>query len=668
MAEAVQTYIVTPFAGEFVAGSLHGGVGTPISLTDAQARYELLLGTIVLDGTAVPVAPPTGPVNALDRLELTRGSKPWDASVGELAAFLLTHILPDVTETLGDVEGRIVGGAAAADNTLAKLAIRIATLAEQTQAGLQGLAPLRSPAFREAPTAPTPLPGSNSDRLATTAYVTAALAALGLGAAAFASTGSEAGNVPVLDARGKLLSSVLPALAITDIAEVGSQAEMLALTAQTGDIAIRTDLNRTFALAAEPASTLANWKELRTPTDTVLAVAGLTGTITAAALRTALALGISDISGLQAALNGRQAADGTLTALANLTTAVDQLIYATGSDQFALTTFTSLARTLLAGADAAAMRGTLGLGSAAVASTGSAAGNVPVLDAAGKLLSSTLPALAITDIAEVGSQAEMLALTAQTGDIAIRTDLNRTFALAAEPASTLANWKELRTPTDTVLAVAGLTGTITAAALRTALALGISDISGLQTALNGKQAADGTLTALANLTTAVDQLIYATGSDQFALTTFTSLARTLLAGADAAAMRATLAVREVIRGNSGPANIPAGATRYLGIGLVGGSQSDVWIAASRRGRLSNLRVITQAAPGDGQSWTFTVQKLFTDTALTCSIAGSGTNMGTDLTRSADFEASDRLCIKMVSSSGAPATSAIAFSLDFLALD
>lgn len=487
MAEAVQTYIVTPLAGEFVAGNLHGGVGTPIRLTDAQARYELLLGTIVLDGTAVPVEPPAGPVTALDRLELTRGSKPWDASVGELAAFLLMRILPEVTETLGDVEGRIVGGAAAADNTLGKLAIRIATLAEQTQAGLQGLAPLRSPAFREAPTAPTPLPGSNSDRLATTAYVTAALAALGLGAAAFASTGSEAGNVPVLDARGKLLSSVLPALAITDIAEVGSQAEMLALTAQTGDIAIRTDLNRTFALAAEPASTLANWKELRTPTDTVLAVAGLTGTITAAALRTALALGISDISGLQTALNGKQAADGTLTALANLTTAADQLIYATGSDQFALTAFTGLARTLLAGADAAAMRGSLG-------------------------------------------------------------------------------------------------------------------------------------------------------------------------------------VREVIRGNSGPTSIPAGATRYLGIGVVGGSPSDVWVAAGRRGRLSNLRVITQAAPGDGQSWTFTIQKLFADTALTCSIAGTGTNMGTDLTRTVDFEATDRLCIKVVATSGAPATSAIAFSLDFLALD
>lgn len=124
-----------------------------------------------------------------------------------------------------------------------------------------------------------------------------------LGTAAGKDAGAAAGNVPLLDGDGKLATSVLPALALTDIFEVASQTAMLALTAQPGDIAIRTDLNKTFALATGSPATLANWKELRTPTDVVLSVAGLTGTITASALKTALAITVSSITDMSA--NGR---------------------------------------------------------------------------------------------------------------------------------------------------------------------------------------------------------------------------------------------------------------------------------------------------------------------------------------------------------------------------
>lgn len=99
-------------------------------------------------------------------------------------------------------------------------------------------------------------------------------------AAIAASEKGAANGVATLDAGGKIPGSQIPAVAITDVFTVASQAAMLALTAERGDIAVRSDINKSFALAAEPASTLGNWVELRTPTDAVLSVAGKTGAVT----------------------------------------------------------------------------------------------------------------------------------------------------------------------------------------------------------------------------------------------------------------------------------------------------------------------------------------------------------------------------------------------------
>lgn len=128
-----------------------------------------------------------------------------------------------------------------------------------------------------------------------------------LGTAAKLNAGTGAGKVPVLDGNAKLDVAIIPAVAITDTFAVASDAEMLALAAERGDIAIRSDLNKCFVLKSEPAATLGNWKELLTPTDAVLSVVGLKGAITAAALKTALAMAISDVAGLQAALDALSA-------------------------------------------------------------------------------------------------------------------------------------------------------------------------------------------------------------------------------------------------------------------------------------------------------------------------------------------------------------------------
>ena len=83
-----------------------------------------------------------------------------------------------------------------------------------------------------------------------------------------------------LGADGKIPSAQLPAIAITDTFVVASQAAMLALSsAEVGDVAVRTDLNKSFILKEAGYGTLGNWQELLTPTDSVFSVNGQVGTV-----------------------------------------------------------------------------------------------------------------------------------------------------------------------------------------------------------------------------------------------------------------------------------------------------------------------------------------------------------------------------------------------------
>lgn len=100
-----------------------------------------------------------------------------------------------------------------------------------------------------------------------------------LGSAASKDVGTAAGNVPVLDSNGKLVESIIPAVAITETYVVDSQSAMLALSAQVGDVVIRTDVSKSFILQSLPATTDANWKELLTPDCKVISVNGKQGAV-----------------------------------------------------------------------------------------------------------------------------------------------------------------------------------------------------------------------------------------------------------------------------------------------------------------------------------------------------------------------------------------------------
>ena len=100
------------------------------------------------------------------------------------------------------------------------------------------------------------------------------------GTAAAKNVGTSAGDLVALDESGKVPNDLLPAIAITEPHVVANEEEMLALEAQKGDVAIRTDETKSYILKANPASDRTNWLELLSPECKVLSVNGKVGAIT----------------------------------------------------------------------------------------------------------------------------------------------------------------------------------------------------------------------------------------------------------------------------------------------------------------------------------------------------------------------------------------------------
>jgi hypothetical protein len=283
-------------------------------------------------------------------------------------------------------------------------------------------------------------------------------------------------------------------------------------------------------------------------TDEVTDVAGLVGSINASELRTALALVVgtdvqafdSDLAAIAALTTtayGRallaladaaalrtvaglvigtdvQAYDSDLAAIAALSTTsfgrsvltqadatalrsqaglvIGTNIQAYDSDLAAIATLTttSFGRGLLALADAAALRTAAGLGTAALATTGVSSGNVPVLDGAGKLVTSVLPDAIVgamnyqgTWNATTNSPAIPAAAASNKGWFYIVATAGTTsiggvtdWQIGDWVVSSGTSWSKIDS-SDQVNSVAGLQGTITAAALKAALAITLADIT-----------------------------------------------------------------------------------------------------------------------------------------------------------------------------------------------
>lgn len=86
-------------------------------------------------------------------------------------------------------------------------------------------------------------------------------------------------GVATLDGTGKIPTGQLPNITITDTFVVANQAAQLALAAEVGDVAVRTDLNKSFILRVAPATVIGNWQELLSPPSAVSSVNGQTGAV-----------------------------------------------------------------------------------------------------------------------------------------------------------------------------------------------------------------------------------------------------------------------------------------------------------------------------------------------------------------------------------------------------
>lgn len=111
-------------------------------------------------------------------------------------------------------------------------------------------------------------------------------------------------GVATLDANGKLPTSQLPSLAVTEyLGSSANQTAMLALTGQKGDWTIRSDSGAVWIITGDTPSQIGSWTQMSYPAAPVASVAGKTGTVT---------LVVGDVSG--AAPLASPALTGTPTA------------------------------------------------------------------------------------------------------------------------------------------------------------------------------------------------------------------------------------------------------------------------------------------------------------------------------------------------------------------
>ena len=103
-------------------------------------------------------------------------------------------------------------------------------------------------------------------------------------------------------------------VALTTVQTAANQSAHLALTAQEGDVVVRSDENKTYMHNGGSAGDMNDYTLLATPTDAVTSVVGQTGVVSTAQIKTALENGIDSVHYVDGSIDTAHIADDQVTA------------------------------------------------------------------------------------------------------------------------------------------------------------------------------------------------------------------------------------------------------------------------------------------------------------------------------------------------------------------